>query len=76
MAEDHKTDTESNEAAKKGDLKDIPLHSLKMTQLIELDACTRCGECLSWCPVYDQDAKEAIIPRRKVIDTIRSVKPK
>jgi hypothetical protein len=42
MAEEHKTDTESSEAAKKEDLKDIPLHSLKMTQLIELDACTRC----------------------------------
>ncbi|MGD8955441.1 MAG: (Fe-S)-binding protein, partial [Desulfobacterales bacterium] len=46
----------------------------KMTQLIELDACTRCGECLSWCPVYDQDAKEAIIPRRKVIDFLKIAK--
>jgi heterodisulfide reductase subunit D len=45
-----------------------------MTQLIELDACTRCGECLSWCPVYDQDAKEAIIPRRKVIDFLKIAK--
>ncbi len=53
---------------------DIPLHSLSMKQLIELDACTRCGECLTWCPVYDQDAKEAIIPRRKVIDFLRIAK--
>ena len=74
MPEEHKTDPESSEAAKKEDLKDIPLHSLKMTQLIELDACTRCGECLSWCPVYDQDAKEAIIPRRKVIDFLKIAK--
>jgi heterodisulfide reductase subunit D len=74
MPEDRKADPESSEAAEKEDLKDIPLHSLKMTQLIELDACTRCGECLSWCPVYDQDAKEAIIPRRKVIDFLKIAK--
>jgi heterodisulfide reductase subunit D len=74
MSEDRKADPESSEAAEKEDLKDIPLHSLKMTQLIELDACTRCGECLSWCPVYDQDAKEAIIPRRKVIDFLKIAK--
>ena len=74
MPEEHKTDPERSEAAKKEDLKDIPLHSLKMTQLIELDSCTRCGECLSWCPVYDQDAKEAIIPRRKVIDFLKIAK--
>jgi heterodisulfide reductase subunit D len=74
MPEDRKADPESSDAAEKEDLKDIPLHSLKMTQLIELDACTRCGECLSWCPVYDQDAKEAIIPRRKVIDFLKIAK--
>ncbi|MGW8187238.1 MAG: hypothetical protein ACWGNK_08220, partial [Desulfobacterales bacterium] len=54
MPEEQKIDPESSEIVKKEDLKDIPLHSLKMTQLIELDACMRCGECLSWCPVYDQ----------------------
>ncbi|MGD9186108.1 MAG: (Fe-S)-binding protein [Desulfobacterales bacterium] len=74
MPEDRKADPQSSDAAEKEDLKDIPLHSLKMTQLIELDACTRCGECLSWCPVYDQDAKEAIIPRRKVIDFLKIAK--
>ncbi len=52
-------------------VREIPLHSLDMRRLIALDACTRCGECLLWCPVYDQDQKEAIIPRRKVIDFLR-----
>lgn len=52
-------------------VRDIPLHHLDIKRLIELDACTRCGECLKWCPVYDQDAKEDIIPRRKVIDFLR-----
>lgn len=52
-------------------VRDIPLHSLDIKQLIELDACTRCGECLTWCPVYDQDAKESLVPRRKVIDFLK-----
>ena len=55
----------------KDEIREIPLHKLDMKRLIELDACTRCGECLTWCPVYDQDAKEEIVPRRKVIDFLR-----
>jgi heterodisulfide reductase subunit D len=74
MTEDHKTDPENREHLETDASRDIPLHSLKMKQLIELDACTRCGECLTWCPVYDQDAKEAIIPRRKVIDFLKIAK--
>ena len=53
------------------DVREIPLNSLDMKQIIEMDACTRCGECLTWCPVYDQDAKESIVPRRKVIDFLK-----
>ena len=53
------------------EVRELPLQSLSMRQLIELDACTRCGECLNWCPVYDQDARESLIPRRKVIDFLR-----
>lgn len=51
--------------------REIPIHQLDMKRLIELDACTRCGECLTWCPVYDQDSKEDIVPRRKVIDFLK-----
>ena len=64
----------SDQDQSKNEAVDIPFHSLSMKQLIELDACTRCGECLTWCPVYDQDAKEAIIPRRKVIDFLKIAK--
>jgi heterodisulfide reductase subunit D len=32
-------------------------------QLLELDACTRCGECSNWCPAYDQDKREPLTPR-------------
>ncbi len=74
MPEERKTDIENSNPAIEEDLIDIPLHSLKMKQMIELDACTRCGECLSWCPVYEQDAKEAIVPRRKVIDFLKIAK--
>ena len=74
MTEDRKTDPENRKDLESDAPRDIPLDSLKMKQLIELDACTRCGECLTWCPVYDQDAKEAIIPRRKVIDFLKIAK--
>ncbi len=55
-------------------VRDILISNLDMTRLIELDACTRCGECLTWCPVYDQDAKERIIPRAKVTEFLRIIK--
>jgi heterodisulfide reductase subunit D len=40
-------------------------------QLVELDACTRCGECRIWCPTFaEKDALEAITPFSK-IDALR-----
>lgn len=50
------------------------LDHFDMRRLIQLDACTSCGECLNWCPVYDQDAREAIIPRTKIIDFLKIIK--
>ena len=61
----------TQEEKEEGKVREIPLHNLDMRRLIQLDACTRCGECLLWCPVYDQDEKEGIIPRRKVIDFLK-----
>ena len=55
-------------------VRDILISNLDMRRLIELDACTRCGECLTWCPVYDQDAKESIIPRAKVTDFLNIIR--
>lgn len=52
----------------------IPIERLSMQRLMQLDACTRCGECLNWCPVYDQDVKESIIPRTKVKDFKRIIR--
>ncbi len=48
----------------------IPLHHFNVRQLLEPDACTRCGECLNWCPVYAVDKKEGITPRSK-LDTLK-----
>ncbi|MCF8144497.1 MAG: 4Fe-4S dicluster domain-containing protein [Deltaproteobacteria bacterium] len=55
-------------------VRDILISNLDMRRLIELDACTRCGECLTWCPVYDQDEKAGIIPRAKVTDFLRVIR--
>ncbi|MGO8878161.1 MAG: (Fe-S)-binding protein [Desulfomonilaceae bacterium] len=52
----------------------IPLDRIEMSRLIQLDACTRCGECLIWCPVFDQDSRENILPRQKILDFLRIVK--
>jgi len=56
------------------EVRDILISNLDMRRLIELDACTRCGECLTWCPVYDQDSKESIIPRAKVTDFLNIIR--
>jgi len=71
MSEKNKAVTEADEIGKNEDVRELPLHSLDMKRLIQLDACTRCGECLTWCPVYSQDEKEGIVPRRKVIDFLK-----
>src|SRR5512135_1750527 len=39
---------------------------LSARQLVELDACTRCGECLKWCPVQTVTGDPAISPPEKI----------
>lgn len=39
-------------------------------QLMELDACTRCGECIAWCPTWSEKHNDAISPFGK-IDRVR-----
>jgi heterodisulfide reductase subunit D len=39
---------------------------LTAKQLLEIDACTRCGECTRYCPVYSQRTEEGINPRGKI----------
>lgn len=41
--------------------------NLTAKQLMELDACTRCGECENWCPTYAAKDKDiAISPKDKI----------
>ncbi len=41
-------------------------------QLLELDACTRCGECVTWCPTFTEKQElDDITPLRK-IERLRS----
>jgi len=35
-------------------------------QLIELDSCTRCSECLKWCPVQEVTGNRKISPPEKI----------
>lgn len=46
--------------------KDCFSENLTMQQLIELDACTGCGECLKFCPVQDVTGNPAISPPEKI----------
>ncbi len=42
------------------------ISGLSKRQLIELDACTRCSECLRWCPVQEVTGKREISPPEKI----------
>ena len=44
----------------------MDLSGLSVKQLVEIDACTHCGECLLHCPVYLQRKEEGINPRGKI----------
>lgn len=39
---------------------------LSKLQLIEIDSCTRCSECLKYCPVQDVTGNSAISPPEKI----------
>ena len=52
--------------------KKIAADRFAFRQLLELDACTRCGECVEWCPTFaEKRIMEEIAPLRK-IERVRS----
>lgn len=42
------------------------VEGLTKRHLIELDACTRCSECLKWCPVQEVTGNKKISPPEKI----------
>lgn len=44
----------------------IRLERLTLRQVLEMEACTRCGECIPWCPTYTAAQDEAITPLTKI----------
>ena len=44
----------------------IRLEHFTLRQVLEMEACTRCGECIPWCPTYVAAGDEAITPLAKI----------
>lgn len=45
----------------------LDLKRFTFMQLMELDACTRCGECITWCPTFTEKSEsDAITPLHKI----------
>jgi len=49
----------------------LDLSHFTVKQLVELDSCTRCGECVKACPTYVEARNEEITPLKK-IERVRS----
>ncbi|ODS33695.1 MAG: putative iron sulfur protein [Candidatus Scalindua rubra] len=42
------------------------INRFSVKELIELDACTNCGECLVWCEAHSEVRMEHVTPRGKI----------
>jgi heterodisulfide reductase subunit D len=45
---------------------ELDLSHFSFRQLMELDACTRCGECVKWCPTFAEAERDEITPLDKI----------
>jgi heterodisulfide reductase subunit D len=52
----------------------IDISKLSSRHLLEIDACTRCGECLNSCPVYAERGDEGFNPRGKIQNLKRFIR--
>jgi heterodisulfide reductase subunit D len=73
---EHKQDKEQQPQAEQQDSEArlLPIENLESRLLRQLDACTLCGECLKWCPVYEQEKREDVVPRDKILRFMRIIK--
>ncbi len=45
----------------------LDLSRFTFKQLMEIDSCTRCGECITWCPTFaEKQDQDAIAPLHKI----------
>ena len=51
--------------------KPVDLAHFTLRQILELEACTRCGECIETCPTFFEARNEEIHPLNKVSQTKR-----
>jgi Fe-S oxidoreductase len=51
--------------------KRVDLAHFTLRQMMELEACTRCGECIETCPTFVEKRVEAIHPLQKIASTKR-----
>jgi len=51
------------------DKKQVNLSNFTVRQIVEMEACTRCGECLNACPTFAEAANEEIHPLQKIART-------
>lgn len=52
----------------------LDISKLSSRRLLEVDACTRCGECLNVCPVYTDQKDEELNPRGKLQNLKRFIR--
>ena len=54
-----------------GERKRLNLVNFTLRQMMELEACTRCGECIESCPTFAETRNEEIHPLQKIARTKR-----
>jgi len=47
----------------------VDLANFTLRQMMEMEACTRCGECIDACPTYAEAQSEEIHPQQKIART-------
>ncbi len=47
----------------------IDLSHFTLRQMMEMEACTRCGECIAACPTFAETSSEDIHPLQKIAQT-------
>jgi Fe-S oxidoreductase len=51
------------------DRRKVDLANFTLHQMMEMEACTRCGECIESCPTYSEAQSEEIHPLQKISQT-------